>query len=113
MGKIAIKVNSRKHGMLVIEYLEKTGGINKAVLTGESTGSYYFIGHENAIYCGSFIPEGYTEISLPEESQLSTPIDLFRAKAALMCLSFYEVEDEERFSKAVRDADRLIQELNK
>ncbi len=116
MEKIAIKVTSREQGKRVIEYLKSLGGENPFNLEGGNVGHYYLI-HKDYIKRLKLIPEGYTEAFLPEENEtteirLPDPSNL-RAKAALMCLSFYDVEDEGRFSKAVRDADELIKELNK
>lgn len=112
MEKIAIKATSYEHGAIFIKYLESLGGVNKLRLNGSCVNSYYFIGDDRIILVRPDRPAGYTEAFLPETEQ-NKPFDNFRAKAALMCLSFYEVEDCLRFEKAVRDADDLIKELNK
>lgn len=118
MEKIAIRATSPEQGKRVIEYLESLGGFNTLSLSGSCVNSYYFIYDDTIILALPYMLKGYTEAFLPEECEsterkLPEDINTFRAKAALMCLSFYEVEDEERFSKAVRDADELIKELNK
>lgn len=117
MEKIAIKVTSDEHGAKVIKYLESLGGFNILNLDGRGINGYYLTYDDTTISPQPNIPIGYIEAFLPEEDK-TTGIRLpgpsnFRAKAALMCLSFYDVEDECRFEKAVKDADELIKELNK
>lgn len=118
MEKIAIKVTSAEQGRKVIEYLKSLGGVNDIEFKTHFVGRFYRIGSDGVIYRCQSIPKGYTEAFLPEEwkpteQKLPEDIKTFRATAALMRLSFYKIEDEERFSKAVRDADELIKELNK
>ena len=110
-NKIAIKVTSPEHGAKVVGYLKGLGGKNRYNWGCGYLGEYYYIDKKGEMDITSVIPEGYTEAFLPEDT-LPEPSN-FRAKAALMCLSFYEVEDGDRFVKAVRDADELIKELNK
>ena len=72
--KVAIKSNNTKeHGARIIKYLESLGGKNISNYSGYSMfdhNMYYFITKEQYIITyEQIIPEGYTEIQLPEETK--------------------------------------------
>ena len=74
MKKVAIKSRGGDHGLRVIKYLESIGGNNVLSLNGRDSSAYYLIENPNN-FIGAYpgIPEGYTEILLPEEEESKYP----------------------------------------
>lgn len=61
-----IKVLSQEHGKKVLEWW-KSKGINTGRQWGDAVGWYYGIDKEGYFNCYSYLPEGCTEITLPNE----------------------------------------------